>query len=201
MPVPLQALGQINLVLHWTYGVGNEPAATTDDQALNGVLLNGNVAIDMFIDSDQTNAQDSNKAKYEVMVWFADFGAAAQPIGQENGVVATHNLDGTTLFVTPQIPMDFVSVFNLLTYHSPSNLYSGQNGLGQNVLTWLASATTERFNGDVAPLLSQLLTSNLADAPGSSDYLGYWGLGSEAFSANSNVTFSVPLLSVDIQTQ
>ena len=83
--------------MHWTYGVGDEAAASTDAQALSQNLLNGNAAFDMFIDSDQNNAENSTKAKYEVMVWFADFGAAAQPIGQDKGVVSTQVLNGTTL--------------------------------------------------------------------------------------------------------
>jgi hypothetical protein len=109
LPATLQTLSQMYLELEWSYAVGNEPAASTDAQALTGVDLNGNVAIDMFIDSDKTSAQDSNKAKYEVMVWFADFGAAAQPIGQAKGVAATHQVNGTTLFVIPQFsPCNFL---------------------------------------------------------------------------------------------
>lgn len=110
LPATLQSVTQMNLDLEWTYGVGNEPAGTTDAQALAGVGLNGNVAIDMFIDSDKSSAQDSNKAKYEVMVWFADFGPAAQPIGQEKGVAATQVVNGTTLFVfsiTLPFPLPF----------------------------------------------------------------------------------------------
>lgn len=80
-----------------------------------------------------------------------------------------------------------------------SNLYTGQNGLQQTVLTWLASKTTEVFNGDIAPLLSQLYSSNHADFPAGTSFLGYLGLGSEAFSATANVTFSMPLLSIDVQ--
>jgi hypothetical protein len=66
-------------------------------------------------------------------------------------------------------------------------------------LTWLASGTVDTFTGDISPLVTKLSTMNLADFPAESDYLGYWGFGSEAFSSNANVTFSVPSLSVDIQ--
>jgi hypothetical protein len=90
----------MNLEVDWTYAVGDEPAALTDVQALTGVALNGNVAIDMFLDSDPTNAQNNSKAKYEVMVWFADFGAAAQPIGLANKVVTTLVVNGTSLSVS-----------------------------------------------------------------------------------------------------
>jgi hypothetical protein len=194
LPAALRGVQHLNIIVQWTYGVGDETAASTDVQALSQNLLNSNVAIDMFIDSDQNNAENSTKAKYEVMVWFADFGAAAQPIGQDKGVVSTQVVNGTTLFVL------FLSRIRdgLLTYPS-SNLFSGQNGLQQNVLTWLASDTTENFTGDIAPLITQLSAMNLADFPAESDFLGYFSFGSEAFSSNSNVTFSVPVLSVDIQ--
>jgi hypothetical protein len=195
LPATLQTLGQVNFDVHWTYGLGNDAAAVTDVQALTGDLLNGNVAIDMFLDSDQTNAQNSTTAKYEVMVWFADFGSAAQPIGLDKGIVSTQVLNGTTLFVSDPSRIHLA----VLTYPS-SNLYAAQNGIGQNVMTWLASETTERFTNDIAPLLTQLTTMNSADFPAASDYLGYLSFGSEAFSSNSNVTFNVPLLSIDLHT-
>jgi hypothetical protein len=100
LPVTLQRLQHVNLDVHWTYGVGNETAASTDVQALTADLVNANVALDMFLDSDQTNAQNSTTAKHEVMVWLADFGAAAQPLGLAQGVVATQVLNGTTLLVS-----------------------------------------------------------------------------------------------------
>jgi hypothetical protein len=82
---------------------------------------------------------------------------------------------------------------------SSSNLYSGSNSLQQNVLTWLASETTEKFSGDIAPLITRLSSMNTAGFPTVSDYLGHISLGSEAFSANTNVTFYVPVLSIDVQ--
>lgn len=99
MPAALHTLAHVNIEVQWTYGVGNQPAATTDEQELTAALVNANVAIDMFVDSDQTIAQNSSTAKYEVMVWFADFGSAAQPIGLEQGVVTSQIVNGTTLYV------------------------------------------------------------------------------------------------------
>jgi hypothetical protein len=97
LPAGLRSLELVNFELQWTYGVGNEAAASTDVQQLTDNLVNANVAIDMFVDSDPTNAQSSTKAQYEIMVWFADFGSAAQPLGLDQGVVSTQVLDGTTL--------------------------------------------------------------------------------------------------------
>lgn len=97
LPTGLQTLDHVNIIVHWTYGVGNEVAASTDLQGLTKDLLNANVAIDMFIDADKAKAQDSTKAKYEVMVWFAEFGPATQVIGLKSGIVSTQIVNGTTL--------------------------------------------------------------------------------------------------------
>lgn len=91
----------IGVATEWTYGVGNEPVAKTDVAELTKNDVNTNVAIDMFLDADKSNSQNNSKAAYEVMVWFADFGPAAQPIGLNNGTVATESINGTTLLVFP----------------------------------------------------------------------------------------------------
>lgn len=81
-----------------------------------------------------------------------------------------------------------------------SNLYSGRNGVGQQVLTWVPTSTTETFSGDILPLLSQPTGAAAIDFPADSDYLGYIAFGSEAFSSKANVTFSVPNFALDVQT-
>lgn len=81
-----------------------------------------------------------------------------------------------------------------------SKLYSGTNGVQQSVFTWLASETTEVFAGDIAPLISKLSSLPAVKFPASTLFLGHFGMGSEAFSANVNVTFSMPRLSIDIGT-
>jgi hypothetical protein len=96
LPVELQQMAELNLNFQWSYGVGNRSTASTDSAALNAADVNANVAIDMFFDKDSSRAQDSQKADYEVMIWFAAFGPSTQPIGY-GSVVTTHVLDGTTL--------------------------------------------------------------------------------------------------------
>lgn len=97
LPIELDKMTKVDLDLHWTYGVGNTVASSTDSSSLTADDLQTNVAIDMFFDSDKNNAGNSALAKYEVMVWFADFGASAQPIGLSAGAVTTKTLNGTTL--------------------------------------------------------------------------------------------------------
>merc|ERR1711939_287692 len=159
----------------WTYGVGDTPAATTSESELLANAVNTNVAIDMFLDADKTAAENSSLANYEVMIWFAKFGTAAQAIGQEDGVVTTESINGTTF-----------------------QLYTGQNSLLQNVLTWVSSATTETFYGDIRPLLTKLDTITQANFSSTGLWIGHLGMGTEAFSATKNVTFWMDEYSVDI---
>lgn len=97
LPVELQKMHQFNLDFHWTYGIGVTTAKSTDVSQIDGSGVNTNVAIDMFFDSNSQTAQNSATAKYEVMVWFAKFGPAAQPIGLSAGPVTSRVLNGTTL--------------------------------------------------------------------------------------------------------
>jgi len=100
MPIQIQSLKQVNLDLHWTYGPGNTPVASTDVQALTLNLVNTNVAIDMFLDADQKKAKNTTLAKYEVMVWFAKFGTSTEPIGLKKGILASQIINDTTLLVS-----------------------------------------------------------------------------------------------------
>ncbi|KAJ6028658.1 hypothetical protein N7540_004234 [Penicillium herquei] len=176
LPLELENMDEIDFALHWTYGVGMTSATTTDETSLNAESLQCNVAIDMFFDSDKTTAQNSTTAEFEVMVWFARFGASSDPIGYAEGVVTTHTVNGTTF-----------------------DLYSGTNGNSQNVLTWIAANTTEEFSGDIYPLITDLYSLSGSNYPSKTDYMGIFQFGTEAFSADTNVTFSVSGLSIDIK--
>lgn len=68
----------------------------------------------------------------------------------------------------------------------------------------MAEDTTEHFHGDLHPLVDRLFTvdnDTAAEYPSRSDYLGYLSLGTEAYSSSTEVTFHVPELSIDIETQ
>lgn len=97
LPVDLRRLQSIELTVEWTYGVGNKPAAQTDESELAAQDVNANVAIDLFVDSDKTQSAKTSDARYEIMIWFAHFGAATQPLGFAKGSVATQAINGTTL--------------------------------------------------------------------------------------------------------
>lgn len=90
---------------------------------------------------------------------------------------------------------------HISNYIFSSSLYTGENQLGQYVLTWIASDTTEKFTGDLSPLINGVVDLQVTNAktPSDSDYLGYMSMGSEAYSSDREVTFHVPELAVDIQ--
>ncbi|KAL1855023.1 hypothetical protein Plec18167_004526 [Paecilomyces lecythidis] len=186
LPVLMSDVSHLMLDLEWTYGVGNDTAATTDTSQLTQNSVQTNVAMDMFFDSDKDSSKNSEKAKCEVMIWFATFGEAAQAIGFKDGAVTQKTLDGTVFY-----------------------LYVGKNGQGQNVFTWSTlpetasdSATntmTESFHGDIMPLLTELMSTNKENYPTTQDYMGHLSFGSEAFSSNTNVTFHVPTFAIQVE--
>ncbi|EXJ62902.1 hypothetical protein A1O7_03345 [Cladophialophora yegresii CBS 114405] len=176
-PVEISKVSAINFETEWYYGVGDERPEAVDIAALTTAQINANVAIDMFLDSNPNKAIDTTQAKYEVMIWLGQYGASTQQIGLEEGVVTTQIVNGTTF-----------------------SLYTGVNGLNQNVLTWVAQdAATGHTNffADLGPLLQGLTGIG---GPTVDDYLGYIAFGSEAYDSGSNVTFYNKHLSFDLVT-
>lgn len=80
-----------------------------------------------------------------------------------------------------------------------SKLYYGTNQAKQKVLTWYVDEPTEKFDGDLYPLVEEILSMDNANYPTSSYYIGYMSWGTEAYSANTTVTFDVPSLSINVE--
>ncbi|PNY23766.1 Endoglucanase-1 [Tolypocladium capitatum] len=175
-PAGLKSVSKIGIDVTWTMRTDND-TGPADAVALAAANVNANVAIDMFMDSDKSKAGDSAKATYEVMVWFAAYGGSTHTVGQDVGVVATLNLNGTTF-----------------------DLYYGVNLNKQNVLTWKATAPAQDFHGDLRPLIDEIFKLGRTGYPTEADYLGYFSFGSETYFSDKPVTFSVPSLSVDVRT-
>lgn len=97
IPATVNSISKVDIDIEWSYGVGNETTTSSTLADLTADNLNTNVAVDMFIDSDKTAAQNPAKAKFELMVWFAAYGSSTQPIGFSNGAVSTQTLNGNTL--------------------------------------------------------------------------------------------------------
>lgn len=96
-PASIESLDKLVVDVAWSYGVGKNASMTTDETELEDNLVNTNVAIDMFADSDKAKAQDSVKAAMEIMIWFASYGPATQPLGLAEGAVMTETLEGVEL--------------------------------------------------------------------------------------------------------
>ena len=64
----------------------------------------------------------------------------------------------------------------------------------------------DSFTGNLYPLVEEVMkmgassNSDYSDFPSSSDYIGYMSWGTEAYYSEKNVTFNVPKLSIDIDT-
>lgn len=181
MPVRISSVNTIDVDVEWYYGVGSSEPTTVDISALTSANVATNVAIDMFLDDDKSKSTDPEKAEFEVMVWLGAFGTATQPIGLADGSKATETINGVAF-----------------------NLYYGQNGLGQTVLTWTVPTNTiaNTFIGNLGPLVSYDFSKLTLPAnipyPSSNAYLGYIGLGSEALNSAQNVTLSVPKLDMTV---
>jgi len=130
-----------------------------------------NVALDIWADADATKAQDASQALWELMVWYADYGSP-QPLGFKAGPVLTQTV-------------------NNVEY----KLYSGTNQRGVHTLTWLASEVVKNIDMDVM----QLITPMKALITEPNLIVGLVQLGTEAFFASENVTFSMSSYSLDIQ--
>lgn len=94
LPVKLDKMTAIPFDFSWSYGLGDTVAQSTDTSLLAADNVNTNVAIDMFFDPDPSTAQNTQKAKFEVMVWFAQIGPASLPIGSKS---VSRSINGTTL--------------------------------------------------------------------------------------------------------
>ncbi|KAJ5267194.1 hypothetical protein N7478_010002 [Penicillium angulare] len=173
LPIVLNGVDSIDFDLAYTYGVGKTVATTMDESALTAQSLQANVAVDMFFDSDKETSQNSTAASLEVMVWFARFGASSDPIGYPR---RRHQP------------------------HGRCELYKGPRTSGSSLytLTWVATENTASFNGDLYPLIKDLYSMSGSHYPNDTDYMGIFQFGSEAYSSDSNVTFAVSELSIDI---
>ncbi|KAJ5520508.1 Glycoside hydrolase family 12 [Penicillium fimorum] len=176
LPKEMDKISELNLDLHWTYGVGDKTAVSTDVQALEKENLATNVAIDMFLDTDANKAENGTQAKFEVMVWFWMSNVEAQPHGWGHPVL-NRTLEGTKF-----------------------TLYTGENDNGQKVLSWVPGSIVERFTGDIYPLITDLYNLEGDNYPAKNDYLGSLSFGTEVYSVDSNVTFWAEQYKIDIKS-
>jgi xyloglucan-specific endo-beta-1,4-glucanase len=159
LPVQLLNLTSLNLAVDWSM------TPSDGSSSLSAIGASADVVVDMFLDPSRITASSSStKPKYEVMVWMGQFGYANAIGANITKTPPTYELNGTTF-----------------------SLYTGPNGNGQTVFSWLAASNITSFNFDISPLFDYLTSHNLLPA---TTYLGSVQYGTEAFHATSNVTFS-----------
>ena len=126
--------------------------------------LMSNAAIDMFFDDSAMNATSSTEARYEMMVWFGRYGAI-NPISSSNAPIAQRSIADTTF-----------------------QLYMGQNSVGQTVYSWVATANTTMFSGDIIGLIQSISLRHNGPAMQSA-YLGVIEFGTETFHSSTLAHF------------
>lgn len=101
LPLKVSAIEKIEMGFEWTYGEGKKAASLSKNVSdlWDTAQLNANVAMDIFLDLDEARSKEAEKASHEIMVWFAAIGPATQPIGFNDGILATKTLDGVELYV------------------------------------------------------------------------------------------------------
>jgi len=78
-------------------GTGDTNAPATSLRRLGGQEVNATVALDMYLDADETKAANASEAAFEMIIYFAKFGLE-DPVGFGNGTIATtETINGTEL--------------------------------------------------------------------------------------------------------
>ncbi|OAA44524.1 Concanavalin A-like lectin/glucanase [Beauveria brongniartii RCEF 3172] len=183
-PKKLDTIKKLFVDFEWKYVTGNDNSTASESSTLASQSVNTNVAIDMFADKNSDTSKSNEKAAFEIMIWFAAIGASAHVIGQDTtSIVTTKSLaDATT---------GTEVTFDLYADKHPTT--------SQFVLTWKAQTITEKFHGDVYPLIEYILNSGNSSYPNSDAYLGSFGMGTEAYDSPSNVTFYCPDFAVSVE--
>jgi len=149
-------------------------APSSGSGSLSSIQASADVVIDMFLDPSWVTAMSSTtKPMYEVMVWMGQYGYANAIGANLTKSPPTYQLNGTTF-----------------------SLYTGPNGAGQTVFSWLAADNITNFNNDISPLFNYLVNHNLMPT---STYLGTVQFGTETFHATSNVTFKASNFVLDME--
>lgn len=203
-PKKFNTIKKLYVDFEWKYVSGSDNATASESQTFaSGTTVNTNVAIDMFADKSSNTSENNEKAAWEIMIWFAAIGPSAHVIGQDTtSVVKTLPLtDANTnaevlLYVYSHMYLFFSALF---TNQHGSDLYAAKHpSTDQFVMTWKAKTVTEKFHGDVYPLVEYILQAGNADYPPTDAYLGSFGMGTEAYDAPSNVTFYCPDFAVSV---
>lgn len=172
LPVKMTSLSGLAIQSQWSMSPSSSPSIANDVEGLSQLNTIANVALDMFVDSDSTNAQSEVDASYEIMIWLGSFGDP-KPLGFSQGASCWNQSLGNVIF----------------------KLYTGKNHRGHRTFSWMSPVNMTDFNEDISPLLQALWRNKLI--PGDA-FLGLVEFGTEAFHSDKNITFTVSHFSMNL---
>jgi len=162
LPGRLYDVSQLHVAGNWDMFPTEDASRDVED---SGTIAN--VAIDMFLDTDDGRSADATQASHEVMIWFATYGGGA-PFGDATGI--RHRVA-----VQPNQVAEF-------------QLFDGTKAdRPQRVLSWQAESPIQRFDIDVLSFLRTLVDNDILTRD---LYVGLFELGTETFFSSENITFS-----------
>lgn len=82
LPTTLGNVASFNVSAAWDMYPSDDPDAANKTTALNAIGTKADIALDMFIDSNNVTSMNASAAAFEVMVWSAVWGGVA-PIGYQ----------------------------------------------------------------------------------------------------------------------
>ncbi|CAD0114264.1 unnamed protein product [Aureobasidium uvarum] len=174
LPSRLDNVKSFNVSAAWDMFPSAQPNAANKTQALIDIGCKADIALDMFIDSNNVTSTNASAAAFEVMVWSSVWGGVA-PIGYQ-----TFNAE------SPKYTLNGVEY----------SLYSGFNQQGQKqaVFSWVPAENQNGIEADLWELVTYLVNAgNLT----SDMYIGLIQFGTETVHATQNVTFEMQKAQMD----
>lgn len=175
LPTQISNIESFKLSGSWSvFPVGNEYASNMTT-ALNAIACKANIALDIFLDTNNVSSTNASVATHEVMVWQSVWGGV-WPIGYYTPSTSapSYNLSGVTY-----------------------QLFSGHNQQGQKqaVFSWVPTVYQESIDADVFELVKELVTiGNITDDM----YLGLIQFGSETVHASEPVALQMKDIEMSI---
>ncbi|KAB8294061.1 hypothetical protein EYC80_009517 [Monilinia laxa] len=160
LPSKVSNIETFHLSGNWDFFPVGEEDAPDMTAALNAVACKADIALDIFLDKDQTHATNASRATHEIMVWQAVWGGV-WPIG----------------YYDPPTGAPEYKLGNV-TYQ----LFSGRNQQGQKqaVFSWVPTVYQESIDAEIFELVEELVRiGNIT----SDMYLGLIQFGSETVHA------------------
>ncbi|QSZ35963.1 hypothetical protein DSL72_007085 [Monilinia vaccinii-corymbosi] len=168
LPTKLSNVKAFHLSGSWSVYPEGQEDAPDKTAALNAIACKADIALDIFMDANETSAMNASRAAYEVMVWQSVWGGV-WPIGYYEPPVGApeYNLSGVTY-----------------------QLFMGRNQQGQqqSVFSWVPTVYQESIDAEIFELVNELVRiGNIT----SDMYMGVIQFGSETVHAAKKVVLEM----------